>query len=368
MSNPDDSVDEEPASAPLKRKLHAASVVLLCLVGGFLLLWPYEDDRSLSRYRCHLEIIDGQLQGLKELLQDYKDRHGRYPTNDEGLAALDNFESHFTLTCHRDHNETPSRESSGFYGDGLINRFWGWGSKSVLKGFRLAHGRAPQNQEEFRDACLGPAYPESATDAARKLHATKVEVAIDRHDNIFLLDRSGVLTPWLLPYIYENRIGHHAKAFRESLADGDRWGCSVRADDGVYVSSSGGYLYAQEFKSLWWQRYGPRGFGVFLILLGVAVAVYGAARKRPARPLLAIVAVISGFLAGGFYSNVYSVTCYAPMDLFSDRSPEMVLLQRKLLEKYRENGVIDEETYRRAASAISGQTLEPDDNAENRRK
>ena len=338
----------------MKRGIYVAGITLPCLVGGFLLLWPYEDDRSLSWPRRHLEVIDGQLQGLKELLRDYNQRHGHYPANDEGLAALDNFESRFTLTYHHEPDESRSHNFSGFLGDGW-NGFWWERSKSALRSFRDTHGKAPQNQKEFCEIGLGPV--EYRSDDSAKLQTTQVDIAIDSHDNLFLLDKSGVLSPWLLPYIYENRTGHDAKAFQGSLADGDRWGYAAKVDDGVTISSSGGYLYARELNRLWWQRNGPRGFGVSLIVFGAVVAIF-AARGKLVRPLTGLLAVIPGFLVGGFFSTVNYATCYISSGLFSHRSPEMVALQLELLEKYRQNGVINDETYRRAAAAAHGESVE----------
>lgn len=349
----------------MARPLYTSAIVLLCLVGSFLLLWPYEDDRSLSWLRSHLEIVDGQLQGLSDLLQDYRNTHGHYPTNNEGLAALDNFETHFTVRCYRWLDAAQGYESSGFYGDGR-NRFWWQSSKRELQEFRRNHGRPPRDQDEFCMTRLGMNFSEREPNGETEEQPTEVEMAIDRNNNIFLLDRAGVLSPWLLPYNYENRNGCNADAFSQSLADGDRWGYSARIDDGVYISSSGGYLYAQRYRRMWWHRNGPRLFGVLLIFTGIAVAVCSAVRARRGRPLLGILAVIPGVLVGG--SLLGYVTCYIMAELFSRRSPEMVSLQMELLEKYRENGVIDEETYLRAASAVRRDTPKLDDEAEERRE
>lgn len=349
------------------RGRYTRRIALLCLVGGLLLLWPYEDDRSLWWRRSHLEIVDGQLQGLKHQLRDYKSTHGNYPTNDEGLAVLDNFESRFTISYYRRLNELRRYESSGFRGDGQ-DRFWWRSTTKALEEFRREHGRPPRNQEEFCQTRLGLGFYDARPSSETEQQPTRVEIAIDRANNIFLLDRAGVLSPWLLPYNYENRTGRDADAFRHSLADEDQWGYSVRVDEDVYVSSSGGYLYAGQVRRIWWRRNGPRMFGVLLIVIGVAVAVCGAVRGREGRPLLAISAVIPGFLLGGFLHVSNRMTCYVMQEIFSRRSPEMVSLQMELLEKYRENGVINQETYGRAVSAVRRETPQPVDETENRQE
>ena len=326
------------------------TVALLCLIGGGLLLWPYEDDRSLWWFRSHLEIVDGQLQGLKDLLQDFKKTNGRYPTNDEGLAVLDNFESRFTVSYYRP-LDTRRYEAPGFYGDDWSD-FWWLRSKQDLNEFRKQHGRAPSNQEELSEIGIGMGFRDWGPSREFEDKPTQVEFAIDRHDNIFLVEHASVLSPWLLPYNYENRDDGEAGEFQHSLANGDRWGYSTRVDDGVYVSSTGGYLYSQDLRLAWWKHYWPRFLGVILILCGIAVAFWNVVRVRRKRPLLTIIAVIPGFLAGAFWYFGNRATCYIMVELFARRTPEMVSLQMELLDKYRENGVISEDTYRRAVSAV----------------
>jgi len=367
MMPTDQPVEQEQALPPIASPWLRGWIALLCLAGGFLLLWPYQDDRSLWWYRCHLETLDSQLQGLKELLQDYKCRHERYPTNDEGLAALDNYESRFILTYYRNREESRWNTSSGFCSDGR-SRLWGQASKESLEEYRNAHGRTPQTADEFRRTRLGMGFGERMPSNETEAQPTKVEIGIDRRCNVFLLDRSGVLSPWLLPYLYENRAGCRTDAFQGALADGDRWGYSVKVDDGVYVSSTGGYLYAQEHNRTWWERNGPRFFGGLLLLCGGAVAVYGVFRARLARPLWAVAAVVPGFLVGGFFHAMNSATCYIMSEIFSRRTPKMVSLQLELLEKYRAQGVISEETYRRAASAAQREKFQPTEDAGNRPK
>jgi hypothetical protein len=192
------------------------------------------------------------------------------------------------------------------------------------------------------------------------------QIAIDRHNNVFLLDRGSIFSPWLLPYNYENRNGLPAAAFRQSPAKGDRWGCSVRVDDGVYVFSSGGYVYAQGYRRAWWQRNGPRLFGLFLISIGIAIAVYRFFRARAGHPLLAIFAVIPGFLFGGTLYVMNQATCYVMSRAFSRRNPAMISLQTRLLDSYREQGVISEETYQRVRSGMFRDKAAADDKTESR--
>jgi hypothetical protein len=367
MLPPEDPIQTESAGTPGPMlRLGWCAAVLCCLVGGFLVLWPYNDDRSLWWLRRHLEVIDSQLQGLKELLQDYKIRHGRYPTDDEGLAALDNFESRFTFSYYRRRAAADSYQSAGFSGDGA-DRMWWESSKRALEAYRNEHGRMPRNADELREAGLGIGFLDWGADNDPELECIKVEIGIDRHGNFLLLDRSGVLSPWLLPYIYANRAGRPPDAFEGDLADSNRWGYSVKVDEGIYVSSSGGFVYANELNRLWWERYGPRMIGGLLSAIGLAVAIYAAFWARHARPLWVLAALIPGFLVGGLNTLNYG-TCYIMSALFSRRTPEMVSLQLELLAKYRQKGVISEETYQRAASAAQRETLQSENSPETKRK
>jgi len=84
--------------------------------------------------------------------------------------------------------------------------------------------------------------------------------------------------------------------------------------------------------------------------------------------LWAVAAVVPGFLVGGFFHAMNSATCYIMSEIFSRRTPKMVSLQLELLEKYRAQGVISEETYRRAASAAQREKFQPTEDAGNRPK
>ena len=79
-----------------------ACIVVLGASGGLLVWWPYGDDRDMSWIRGHLRVIQDQLGSIEHALRGYREERGRYPTNDEGLSVLDNFESRFKLTYYED--------------------------------------------------------------------------------------------------------------------------------------------------------------------------------------------------------------------------------------------------------------------------
>ena len=92
---------------PIVEERWLAAILALGIAGGLLVWWPFHDDRSISWIRCHLDIVQSQLHGLAGQLQEYRKAHGQYPSNDEGLGVLTNFESRLTLAYYLDKSEIP---------------------------------------------------------------------------------------------------------------------------------------------------------------------------------------------------------------------------------------------------------------------
>ena len=106
----------------MRRTVYLAIIVLGATSGAYLIAGYGQDDRGQWWLRSHLTIIRDQLDGLRNHLRRHKEAHGRYPTNDDGLAVLDNFEARFTVYFYRDPAEPLDSLRSlhrGGYG-----RFW----------------------------------------------------------------------------------------------------------------------------------------------------------------------------------------------------------------------------------------------------
>ncbi|HUT56255.1 MAG TPA: hypothetical protein VNA25_00105 [Phycisphaerae bacterium] len=325
------------------RKVIGCLMAVLCAgVGGYLASGGGEDDRSEAWCRWHLEVIQAQLTDLKTLLVEYRNAHGRYPTNDEGLAVLDNFDARFVVRCPR---ALPSRDLPPLHA--LFSTYRGK-VREWLSEFRREHGRAPRNQEELEEA--GPGLLLETPGIADPNDLIQIELAIGKGDKLFLLSPAGVLSPWQVPYVYENRKGLDPKLFADSPANRDPKGrYSVRVHDGIYVYSVGGELYVQDERQLWWERTRPRLVGVALLAAAVALAVFVVRGKAIVLGLLAVAGPGAlGFAVGtGHY-----LTCYIMSPLFYRRNSQMVARQKELLGKYRDRGVITRATYDRAMSAI----------------
>jgi len=346
----EETANPERAVPPRTARARALTVLGVCLagVGAYLAAGHGTSSFGYAWIRVHLDIVESQLADLKDLLLDYKKTHGRYPTNDEGLAALDNFESRFRVTLPITPGQAPG-QIAGL--DPRLDYYFHFMARQVLKLFRDEKGRAPRNEAEFRDVL-----PEDLVSRLLGGNAqeAQVEIAITRSDNVLILSPAGVLSPWFIPYMYENRNGLDASAFADSPAERDKraW-CVARVDEGVYVCSIGAQLRAREHDEAWWAFNGPRllGVGLLLLALGCFAAVMRSPWRRAAKGAAAI--LVSGAL-GFLTSKASQVSCYAMVPFFHTRQPEIVAQQRKLLKKYRRRGVLAEATYAKALEALEG--------------
>jgi hypothetical protein len=104
--------------------------------------------------------------------------------------------------------------------------------------------------------------------------------------------------------------------------------------------------------------------GALFILGGIAIATYNTLRTGIPFLHSGIFAVIPGLLIGGFIQYRFETTCYVMVQLFSHRYSEMVSFQRELLEKYHDNGVINDETYQQVVDQLKPEAVTPINDAE----
>jgi len=330
------------------RKAIYLIVIVLCSALGTYLLGSYGDEsRGKWRLLAHMGVIDRQLSELKDLLIRYRAIHGGYPTNDEGLAVLDGFDGRFKTVLYQ-HVSRPG-DSTSFY-SGLSGNFLE-DSKQAIKDFRAKHSRAPQNAQEFQQPPYGMFKPERPSDYV----PVDVELGITEADDVFLLSPAGVLSPWMVPYIYENRIGMDRQAFADSPAGVDtKRRYSVEVDKGgVYVYSVGGQLYAEKLDSMQWDDTQMILFGLGLLLAAlVFTALMFVSSAAAITGTLALIG--SAAIAFSFHYNRPQELCYMMSPLFSDRNPELVPRQKELLDKYRDAGVLGDQAYHKAMAALDG--------------
>lgn len=324
------------------------TTILVLLIAGlsapgvFLAAGYGANEFGQERQQRGLQVIQDQLADLKELLLDYRNRHSCYSTNDEGLAALDNFESRFNVPLPGSSTEPP---------DEVImytlarHHFWEQSREASLYA-KAAEGRFPKGPHD-----LSPPLEFYSPRPSGKVEPPPIEVelAIGKKGNVFVLSPSGVLSPRLLPFMYENRSGLDPTKFAFSPVNGDtKHRYSALVDEGVYVSSLDGQVCAETLDRLWWEDVGPVLVGLALLaaaLVATAVLFWGGARR------IAIAALAVPAVLGGISGSIRS-TCYAMDPLFSHRDPQTVVRQKALLDKYRAAGVISDNTYRKSLAAV----------------
>jgi len=326
-------------------------VVVLAAPGAFLVAGYGDDDGDMGWSRAHLRIVQGQLVELKRRLNAFQQAKGRYPTNDEGLAAVNGFPARFGFrfyrpTCGRGEpvelEELPT--PTGY----ARPHFW-WRSQRGMELYRAWHRGPPACESDLREA-LGLDL-EGPPAGAPFNDVYETEVAVSDRNDMLLFRSAGAVSPWWLPYVYENRRGPSGQAFDGSPADGDsgrRY--SIEADQGIYVSSVGGQLYAEELDKQWWQDAPIRTFGAVLIAAAAGLVVRLARAK--AKMGIGAATLALAFAGGVFVDGLHHVSGCITIDLFTRRSPEMVSRRKALLEKHRAAGVIGEAAYRRTLGAI----------------
>jgi hypothetical protein len=298
-----------------------------------------------------VQIIQGQLADIKELLQDYRKAHGRYPSNDEGLSVLDNFESrlkmHFITFANPDADDVLDYDSGHPAGG-----FWAEARRN-LQIFRMQNGHAPRSAKDLEFTSFD--YYESRSLQGKQPPSIELEVAVTKNDNLLIPTHQGILSPWLLPYVYENRSNLDAAAFEFSPVNRDPNGrYSVCVDKGIYVYSVGAKNYAEINDRLRQENVTIQLVGMSFLLVAIALsilAIRAAEHRLKAGFMVTIAMGLSTLLGPGLY-GLNTATCYYMIPFFSRRDPQMVVQQKDLLDKYRAAGVISEETYKKSLAAV----------------
>jgi len=167
----------------------------------------------------------------------------------------------------------------------------------------------------------------------------------------------GPLSRWEVPYVYENRRGIDPEKFADSPVEkehAERY--SLKVDNGIYVYSSGGYELSKDYdlhaKYRYFLKWGP------LALLAYFLTIYIVVSKRwkpstegmTALEMRKRSAKIAGKCILVFLSLIFTffllvVDC-GPISLPREKRPQYTKTYRALLGKYKDRGVIKEETYK----------------------
>ena len=329
-------------------------VVVTSGVGAYLLVGSYGDRRARSWLEEHFVIMDEQMSSLAEHLRQFKKSHGRYPSTDEGPGVLDNFAAQMKITMFRDRFRYRANDFFSLEGYmGHSDPFWSVACQRV-RDYRIKEGHPPRTLEEMIRADILRDWGQCIMTDEEKLswfkdmgaEAVERELAIGQDDVVFLIGPAGVLTPWQMPYVYENRHDMPGTLFADSPAENYGAGrYSVKIDDGVYVWSVVAKEYSDEYRVSWFKYVTSLCAGAGLLILAVGL-IWRKVRGRARIP--AAVGLVIGAVAGPIliFWMIALTTPYGHLrPIFDDRDPAMVSRRRELLDKYRAAGTISDETY-----------------------
>lgn len=262
-----------------------ASVVVLIL--GLSYSFNLDRNHGLRRVPGRLEGTRLQLKEIGGILRDYHSKTGRYPSNNEGLLAIDKF----------------SKASADFETSDLHRR----------------------------------------------------------------VNRSGVISIWGEPYIYENRSGLDPNKFVDSGATVDtKQIYSVKVDKDIYLWSLAAQNTYKDY-ALWKPIVST--FQVIVILTSLVLFIlfiktsfrqasrYSGFKKFGYLLFSLLSGLVIGFATSALTLFMIPVgTCYA-MSSISYRSPELTKEYLALIDKYHERGVINGKAYEKIRKDMSNEML-----------
>ncbi|MDD4890542.1 MAG: hypothetical protein PHU85_11515 [Phycisphaerae bacterium] len=325
-----------PAESALSRSpwmhLHFIAMCVLVCAGS----WAAFDreDSFLRGWTYPHHQPDPRMNTIKESLQNFRREHGRYPSNDEGLATLEYArmasvpldytlrEDRLTLSvATRDDRCPPRGTEAENYFDVVssLNSHW--------------NGN----------------WTRSPLDDVGGVYSATLRCGFGRW--WFLpLGPGGIYDDAMIPYLYENRSGFARSAFEFSPVDDDTAGeFSVRVDDGIHVYSLTDKFARDAGRAEYWKHNRTRIAGLGMVFLAAFLLVWRYGRK-PSRLILGLVLMVlpPALLVMG---NRTWTTCYYWVRI-SRRTPTALAAQRDLLTKYHAAGVIGEAAYKRSLDGL----------------
>jgi hypothetical protein len=319
------------------RTVWAFCICVTCVVAGITLPWScWQLDRHTRQSNYRIGVVKREMAQVRSQIEAFKLKHGRYPTNDEGLSVLDDFAGRFRMPV-------PDYELTGHK-----MRL----SEAVFN-FMMDHDdKLPSSTTDvnsvFQNMLRGrvPSTPILEYDVA----------ATADYRWVCVFNAAGLLDAGGVPYVYENRSGMDKAMFAHSLADtrGDKpW--SIKVDRDIYVYSLAGFSI--------YEGYVTSRREVFLIvavpvtLLIVFTILYRRARKRTADGSSPSAIIFNGLalsvLIGLFCAP--AISCYVPSLRWGERGRASIQTRLDLLKKYHEKGVISDATFAKAKEAMEAE-------------
>ena len=327
----------KPPSAPKGNVV----LILLAILCAFM-VGPHIGDRDVEYPRGWWKFHEPYLDGVAAAVAKYKEVHGRYPDNNQGLHDLDTFEARFDalVTSGGKDPEPADPDPATFFRRHVGGAFWKY-IREDFKRYRY-NSRYGRNGS---DIMFGP-FIVIDSDQPCEPDERRVQIAISQNDCFYLLGQNCVFDPSITPYGYENRNGLDAKLFANSIANSDpQRNFSREVAQGVYVYSYNAKHYYEIYRGrLLARRAKIYGFGI-LALGFFVVAAYRVRKYRLGKASLVFPA-LAAILAFGA-SHATWVSCYITNSM-PRRNRKDLDAQQRLLEQFRDSGVITPETYRKA--------------------
>jgi len=336
--SPETPTMNEPQPSP---RLRSNAVLIVLATVCVVFAPPYGDDRGVEFARRWWQLHDTYLDGVAATLKKYKDVHGRYPDNNQGLHTLDTFDARFEAYVMQYGPASPDPDPASFFRGSAYRNFWHT-INDRIKRQRADNGQLPRSTEGLE---IYPFFV-SGNDLSIGESERRVQVAISQNNCFYLLGPNCVYDPSITPYVYENRNGLDGKLFTGSIANIDpRRKFSREVAQGIYVYSYNARDCYRTYREALWARQG-RIYLFGTLALGLFVVAAFRARKYRLWKTPLVFPAVTALLAFGLSSGI-RMTCYIPSSM-PRRQAKDLEEQKRLLEKFRSSGVINAETYGKA--------------------
>lgn len=302
-------------------------------------------DLKLNQLNKRLTVFHEQLEGLGVLLKEYKTEHKNYPTNNEGLVNLNQFDSLHQIFILIEYDDIYKNFGIRWRND-----------DNVLKQF-INHQKSTWLLPKPKpDLFLGVLIKES--NLSEYIQYT---MGI-RNDGIgYILGSIGPVDRWsLMPYLYENRNGLASSALEGSVINNDNQrNYSIIVDEGIYVYSIAAMSDAHQYNQLEKEIEKNKILSFIIIIpssllfIILFLKLFISDKKRTLKYvaiLIAIDIVLIVVITPGKYHPTMEDYCFGRTTYI--RTPGLVNQQKEMLDLYRKNNVINQETYDKQIAAL----------------
>ena len=178
----------------------------------------------------------------------------------------------------------------------------------------------------------------------------------------------GILSPWLEPFVYENRRGLEKNIFADSPVNRDKKQYySIKVDDEIYVYSVGAMMYYHDYARVMAKRNMTHiivwsipvlSFVLLILFIWLFIKAKRPTDKlpkwwlKPLKVTVGILMLLLSVIIGLKKHEVYEISCYMILSNNFLHRPKMISQYNVLLDKYRQRGVITDATYQKIKQSL----------------